>query len=209
MFLWCFRVCFLPCCIECLPNTLDSHGHAVLLWLYRQYLSEDKGCTYPGLLISGGCRCCGTLGFFLYRSWYFYQLSQLHLWWLVWPPLSCSIFFGTQAGDLCTYSSSLWSSSGCCSHLVWLHLWWHTCWSPSLVLIGLAYCMGCVYLWLLLLFLLFKKKLEEITSFHGATDTHFGLLVTLGFKVRVDSFLHAFLPVQSSNSPLVWHLLNA
>ena len=77
---------------------------------------------YTGLLISGGCRYCGTLGFFLYRSWYFYQLSQLHLWWLIWPPLSCSTFFGTQSGDLYTYSSSLWSSSRCCSHLIWLHL---------------------------------------------------------------------------------------
>ena len=27
-----------------LPKILDSHGHVVLLWLYGQYLSEDKGC---------------------------------------------------------------------------------------------------------------------------------------------------------------------
>ena len=52
--------------------------------------------------------------------------------------------------------------------------------------------------------------MEDISPFHGTTGTPcFGLLVTsaLGFKARVDPFLHAFSPVWSSDSPLVQHLL--
>ena len=86
---------------------------------------------YPGLLIFEGSNCCGILGFFWYSSWCFCQLSQLHLWWLVWPLLYYSTSSGIQSGDLCTYSSFLWSSSRYYSHLVWPHLWWHTCWSLS------------------------------------------------------------------------------
>ena len=35
---------------------------------------------------------------------------------------SCSIISGSQSGDLHTCLSSLWPSSGCCSHLEWRHL---------------------------------------------------------------------------------------
>ena len=61
----------------------------------------------------------------------------------------------------------------------------------------------------------FSKFLEDISPFCGATDTTcFGLLVTfaIGFKARVDPLacmlccLHA---TESSDSPLVWHLLTS
>ena len=49
----------------------------------------------------------------------------------------------------------------------------------------------------------FSFSLEDIIPFRGSTDAHvFWLLVTsaLGFKARVDPFLHAFLPVWFSHS---------
>ena len=37
-FLWCFRVCILPCSFDS-PNPLDSHGHALfLLLLYSHFV---------------------------------------------------------------------------------------------------------------------------------------------------------------------------
>ena len=61
-------------------------------------------------------------------------------------------------------------------------------------------------------FPLFKKKMEHISPFCWATDAAcFGLPVTyaLDFNTRVDLILHAFLPMWSSVSPLVRHLLTA
>ena len=128
--LWFSGFCFLPCFfVECNPCTLDLHGVGCLVLVLNLVLLTAPSWGYVQfleLLISAGCRCYGSMVFFQHTSWCSCQLFQLHLWWLVWPLPYCSIFCGTQSGDLHTSSSSLWLSSGCCSHLEWPHLWFGT-----------------------------------------------------------------------------------
>ena len=46
LFLWCFKVAFYHVALFVLSNTWDSHSYVLfLLWLYRQYLSEDMCST--------------------------------------------------------------------------------------------------------------------------------------------------------------------
>ena len=135
---------FLPCFIECNPYTLDSHGVGCLVLLLNLALLTVPSSGYVQfleLLMSVGSRCYGRLVFFQHTSWCSCLLFQLHLWWLEWPLPSCSIFSGTQSGDLHTCSSSLWPS-GCCSHLEWPQLWFGTYQTSSPVWLCLVCCRG-------------------------------------------------------------------
>ena len=162
--------------VECNPYTLDSYGfgcpvlscNLVLLtvpsWGYVQFLE---------LLISAGCRCYGSLVFFQHTSWCSCLLFQLHT-------------------MIHTCSSSLWPSSGCCSHLEWPHLWVGTYQTSSPVWLCLVCCRGHVHHWwlgvpqdscLLILHHSFRLMLILTLCFH------FDAIVPAYVQVQLGSYL--------------------
>ena len=122
-------------------------GCFVLLLKLAWFTVPSSGCVlFQGLLISVGYRCVVGLVFSEGTSWFFFWWFLLLLLWLVSPSPSYSTFSGTQSGDLHSCSSSLWPSSGYCSHLVLPHLWPCICLSLSPVWLYLDCCRRHVYL---------------------------------------------------------------
>ena len=122
--------------------------------------------------------------------------------------LLVSIVSGTQSGDLHTCSSSLWPSSGCCSHLEWPHLRFGTYQTSSLVW---WLCLG---LWhgnmsvsddwgvpqdscLLICHHLFRLMLIPALCFH------FDAIVPAYVQMQLGSYLVVLLRYWSAAS--VWH----
>ena len=125
--------------LSVIPTPWNSHGGACLVLLLNLVLLTVPSRGYVQfleLLVSTGCRCYGSLAFFKHTSWCSCLLFQLHLWWLVWPLPSHSIWRSTY---LLIFSVAFfWMLSS----LEWPHLWFGTYQTSSPVWLCLVCCRG-------------------------------------------------------------------